>query len=451
MSSLLSAHALTEAAASASRDSHVAIQFEHSFQYNPSLGASRFRLPNGLRLVLMPDHRASVLAYQTWFKVGSRDEDPNATGMAHFLEHLMFKGTAKHPLGELDREMERRGAQTNAATWVDWTFYTQTLAATRDNLQTLIDFEADRMIGLQLDAKTFASELEVVKNERRMSVDNSPSGALSEAVYRTAYTVHPYRSPTIGSAAHLEAMQRERVEAFYKTFYAPNNAVVVAAGAIDVVETLTLLAQGYGKLEAQTLPVRAYPVEPRQIASRQFTRRDQVLTPIVVLAFHAPPQLSPDFAALEIVSEVLAVGDNARLYRRLVTDEGLASDVSAVLVPFADPGLYEVVVSGREEADPEAIVAAVQDELNKLAQGLTQSERQKAANGLELSLYDGLKDAEGCAEPLGHYEANYGDYSLMFTALGRYEGKTAEDLARVCREVFRVENRTVGITLKAGE
>ncbi|MEK7703326.1 MAG: insulinase family protein, partial [Myxococcota bacterium] len=168
--------AQSDAAGLAQAATQVSARFLDHHRYNDDLLAARFALANGLTIVLMVDRRAPVFAYQTWFRVGSRHEDPERTGLAHLFEHLMFKGTRTHPTGTFDREMERRGTQTNAATWVDWTFYTQSLAARGDNLETLAGFEADRMRNLVLDEKTFRSELEVVKNERRMSVEDSIGG-----------------------------------------------------------------------------------------------------------------------------------------------------------------------------------------------------------------------------------------------------------------------------------
>jgi zinc protease len=450
LTTLLDRAALEAAARTASRDVGTAVTLAGDFRYNADLMAARFRLANGLTILLLPDPRAQIFAYQTWFKVGSKHEDPNATGMAHFLEHLMFKGTARHPTGELDREMERRGSQTNAATWVDWTYYHEALATHADNLETVVDFEADRMTGLLIDLKTFESELEVVKNERRQSVDNSPGGALSESLYAAAFTAHGYRWPTIGTMAHLEVMSRDGIERFYRTYYAPNNATVVVAGAIDLTETLTLLARGYARLTPQPVPPKPDVREPPQTASRDVSIAKPVVAPIIAAAFHSPAQPERDFAVLELLSEVLVVGDNARLYRRLVTQEELASDVVGVLVPFAEPGLYEIVVNGRPEVKPADIVHAVQEELDALGGGLNDAEVRKARNGLELGLYDGLKDAEGIAEALGHYETNYGDFSMAFTGMDRWSTVDAASLARVAREVFRSTNRTVGLVLPQG-
>ena len=252
----------------ASRDSGRRVDLLSQHRYNESLSVGRFALENGLGMLVLSDDRAPVFAYQTWFGVGSKHEDPQRTGLAHLFEHLMFKGTRNHRPGEFDREMERRGTQTNAATWVDWTYYTETLAARGDNLATVIRFEADRMTELLIDEATFKSELEVVKNERRLSVEDSVSGLLSEKLYATAFTVHPYRWPTIGAMQHLEAARIDELVQFYRTHYAPNNATVVVAGAIDVAETLTLLARAYGPLSPQPLPKRDLPNEPGSLSTR---------------------------------------------------------------------------------------------------------------------------------------------------------------------------------------
>ena len=447
MTTPLDRSALEAAARTASQDTGAVVLPAGEFRYNADLMAARFRLANGLTILLLPDERAPIFAYQTWFKVGSRHEDPNATGMAHFLEHLMFKGTSRRASGEFDREMERRGSQVNAATWVDWTYYHETLAMHGDNLETVIDFEADRMTGLVIDIKTFESELEVVKNERRQTVDNSPSGALSEAIYAAAFTTHAYRWPTIGTMHHLEAMTRDGVERFYRTYYAPSNATVVVAGAIDLTETLAQVAHGYARLAPQRVSPPLATREPQQTESRDVQLQKPVIAPIIEVAFHAPAQRERDFAALELLSEVLVVGDNARLYRRLVTEEELASDVIGMLAPFADPGLYDIVVNGRPEAKPADIVRVLQEEVDALGRGLEDAEINKARNGLELGLYDGLKDAEGIADALGQYETNYGDFSMTFTGMDRWSKVETGSLARVARDVFRPTNRTVGLVL----
>ncbi|HET6343593.1 MAG TPA: pitrilysin family protein [Myxococcota bacterium] len=440
------------AAARVSRDG-VPVTLTGYHAFGPTLSAGRFALPNGLKIVLVPDHRAPIFAYQTWFKVGSKHEDPERTGIAHLFEHLMFKGTKRFATGTFDAEMERRGAQTNAATWVDWTYYMEALAARGDNLATVIDFEADRMTGLVLDRETFLSELEVVKNERRMSVEDSLSGLLGEQLLALAYTTHPYRWPTIGSMAHLEAASLTELERFYRAFYAPNNATVVLVGDVEPEAALRELVRGYGKLEAQAIDPRPWTPEPPQTAARERTVRRPMVAPQLVIGYHAPAQGTAPYAACEMLTEALVSGDTARLYERLVTREGLASEVGGFLSPFAEPGLFELHVTARPDADPRACLRVVQEELDALPRGLTKNELDKARNGLELSLIDTLKDVEGCAEALGHHETNFGDFGRAFAAGAQYAAVTPADLAATAASVFQVTNRSVviGVPAAAGE
>jgi zinc protease len=415
------------------------------------LTAARFRLDNGLTILLMPDDRAPVFAYQTWFKVGSKDENPERTGIAHLFEHLMFKGTKNRAAGELDREMEKRGSQTNAATWVDWTYYHEALAARGDNLATVVDFEVDRMVNLVLDEKTFRSELEVVKNERRLSVDDSVAGTLMEKLFELAYTAHSYRWPTIGAMQHLEASTIPELERFYKTFYAPNNAIVVVVGALDPGDTLALLAKRYGALAAQPVARTPRTPEPPQRERRRASLELPVVAPQLILGYHAPAQRDPSFPALEILADALTSGDSARLYRKLVVEEEVATEVDGFASPFAEPGLFELFITVRPDADPAAVVDTVQRELDRTAEGLAPRELNKAKNALELGWLDSLKDAEGCAEALGHYETNYGDFGLAFQGAARYAGVDAAELAGAAKSVFRADNCTEVVALPESE
>ncbi|MBT6175887.1 MAG: insulinase family protein [Deltaproteobacteria bacterium] len=428
----------------ASINSGFAVQLDQDYRYNSQLCAARFRLDNGLTIIFMPDRRAKLFAYQTWFRVGSRDENPTRTGLAHLFEHLMFKGTTTYPTGVFDREMEKLGTQTNAATWVDWTFYMQTLAARADNLQTIIDFEADRMVNLVVDEETFRSELEVVKNERRMVVDDSVGGTISEAVFKTVFQKHSYRWPTIGYMEHLDATSVDELRDFYRAFYAPNNATLVVAGDLDCEDFLTRVAKAYGPLKSQDVTRPSRLPEPEQTAPRNEVLHLEVSAPQVVMAFQAPAQSTDGFAACEILSEILVSGESSRLYRRLVIEEKIALDVSGYLAPFSDPGLFEIGVQGRPGSDPERIVEVVQEELERLgADGVLETECSKARNTLELSLLLGLKDADGCAEALGHFETNFGDFTLGFKAMGRWERVSNDAVVDVAREIFQVQKRSV--------
>ena len=439
------------AAQKATEKAGIPVNFEGSFMYREGLEAARFSLENGLTIIFMPDKRAPLFAYQTWFKVGSRDEDPERTGLAHLFEHLMFKGTSSHPTGELDRVMESLGSQTNAATWVDWTFYMETLATRPGNLQTVIDFESDRMTNLILDDETFRSELEVVKNERRLVVDDSPMGSMSEALFKTAFEEHSYRWPTIGYMEHLDAANIEELRSFYKRNYAPDNATVVVVGDLDAADLLAALAKGYGHIESQGVKRAVIDEEPPQASARRVELELEISAPHLLFGYKAPAQSDASYAALELLAEALVTGESSRLYRRLVIEEKMALDVHGYVAPFAHPGLFELSVQGRPGVDVESLVAIVEDELSRVSSGLTEAEWKKARNNLELGQFLSLKDAEGCAEALGHYQTNYGDYQLAFTSLERLGSVDDAMLSEVAQKVFSKNNQTLVVGVPQGE
>ena len=429
------------------RDTGHPVVYEDLAYFGEDFAAARFRLANGLGVVLAPDDRAPIFAYQTWFRVGSRDEDPGATGLAHLFEHLMFKGTGRHASGVFDREMERRGAQTNAATWVDWTYYTQALAARGDNLEAVIAFESDRMHNLKLDEATFRSELEVVKNERRLTVEDSVPGQLSEALMADAFTAHPYRWPTIGSMDHLQAMQIPLLAAFYRRFYAPNNATVVVVGDIEGAPLLRDLARAYGPLVAQ--PSRRQPptLEPAQAAPRYRAFAASTVAPQMLVGFRAVAQSGEDFPALEMLAEILAGGDTGRLYQKLVSQAALCTEVAANIHPFAEPGLFEVSLTLRPGVQPQAALELMQAEMDALAQGVQDWEVDKARHGLEIALYETLAEVEGCAEMLGHFETTQGDLRLAFGQAQRRAGLGVASLQQAAARTFVPSGRTTVVAL----
>jgi zinc protease len=395
------------------------------------LAAACFRLPNGLAVVLAPNDQA-VFAYQTWFSVGSRDEHPDATGIAHLLEHLMFKGTKAAPSGTFDRQLEARGADTNAATWVDWTCYTASLANQGDHLRTLVALEADRMQGTLFDAESFASELEVVRNERKQRVDDSISGTLSEALYKEAFARHPYGRPTIGWLQHLHALTLDQVRAFYADHYAPQRATVVIAGGFDPDEALASIAQAYGALGGGRARGDVAPSPPARASCTKLALESQA--PQLLVAYPIPAEAHPDHAALELVEDALTRGDSARLFHRLVIQDEVATSVDGSLTPFAGPGLLELAVSLRPGADVASCLRAIDEEVARVhGGGLSAFEFEKAQSGLELSLFDELEEPEGLAEILGHWQTNTGDFSRGFAAASRFSGVTAKDIERVAR------------------
>lgn len=290
--------------------------------------ASHFVLPNGLEVVVIPDHRTPVVTHMIWYKVGSADETPGKSGLAHFLEHLMFKGTARNPEGRFSQTLAAIGGQENAFTTSDYTAFFQRIA--KQYLPLVMDFEADRMTGLMLTDANVLPERDVVLEEFNMRVANSPEARIGEQVEAALYLNHPYGRPVIGWHQEIEKLTREDALAFYRRFYTPNNAVVVIAGDVTPEEVKPLAEKTYGKVERRSeVPPRIRPQEPTPVAVRQLTMEDpQVAQPSFQRSYLVPSSKTAkpgESEALDVLAQILGAGETSRLYRTLVVDEKLAT------------------------------------------------------------------------------------------------------------------------------
>ncbi len=418
------------------------IDLADEYRYNDALAVEKYVLPNGLTVLYLEDHNAPVFSYQTWFRVGSRHEKDGKTGIAHLFEHLMFKETKNTPEGVFDRTLEGMGARVNAATWLDWTFYYEDVPT--GNLETIVRLEADRMEHMILNTKQLEAEREVVINERRQRVDNDPSGKLSEVLWELAFEKHPYRNPTIGWMKDIEGLSLEDCIQFYKTYYAPNNAVLVVVGDVDRGELLRHVSKYYGQLQRQEIPAPEDVFEPRQTEAKRSEVRLQLGSDRLIVGYKAIAVTQPLSAALEILNEVLFEGDSARLQRALVTDGEIATGISAMVPPFRYPGLYEVSIDLRPGHKAEQAEEVLLAELKKVVEeGITEAELEKARNKLETRFYRQLETNNQKAHGLGFWETTADDYRLLFTIAERYRQITMDDVNAVAQEVLRPGNRTV--------
>jgi zinc protease len=292
---------------------------------------SDFTLDNGLEVVVIPDHRTPVATHMIWYRVGSADETPGKSGLAHFLEHLMFKGTAKSPPGKFAQTINEVGGQENAFTSNDYTAFYQRVP--REQLETVMAFEADRMTGLVLTDANVLPERDVVLEEQNQRVANDPAARLTEQVEAALYLNHPYGRPVIGWRHEIEALTREDALAFYRRFYTPNNAAVVIAGDVSAEEVGALAQKTYGKVARQSEPgPRLRPQEPEPVAMRQVTLADpRVAQPSLNRSYLVPSLTTAraDAEALDVLAHILGTGATSRLYRALVIDQGLAADAGA--------------------------------------------------------------------------------------------------------------------------
>jgi zinc protease len=419
-------------------------QLEAEAPIGRGVTAKRYRLANGLGLIAAIDKRAPIVALQTWFRVGSRHERPGATGMAHLFEHLMFGQTESLPPGEFDRLVERTGGESNAATWVDWTYYKLSLPA-RD-LALGVRLEAERMQHLVLEPTPVEAERDVVTNERRERVEDDVDGWLDEQLMAHAFTVHPYRWPTIGWMEDIRALALPEIRAFYRTWYAPNNATIVCVGDFDDEHLRDLIAQHYSHIPAAQLPAPAEQTEPVQLKERVIRAPKPIATDRLLVGYKAPGQDHPDWAALEIVSTLLAGCPSARLYRKLVIDQEAASSVDAQLTPFRDPSLLRLAVTTARGHGADEIVAAIDREIAGLVeQPPPPNEVEKAKALAETDFWSALADVDGKAEALGHYETALGDFRRLSAIAERLTAVTAADVARAVRTYLVPAHRTIVI------
>jgi zinc protease len=348
---------------------------------------SQFTLPNGLELVVIPDHRAPIVTHMIWYKVGAADETPGISGLAHFLEHLMFKGTAKHPIGQFSEVVARMGGQENAFTAQDYTGYYQRVPS--EKLETVMDFEADRMTGLQLTDKVVLPERDVILEEQNQRVANNPRARLGEQVDAALFLNHPYGKPVIGWRHEMEQLTRDDAIGFYRRFYAPNNAVVVVAGDVDAETAHRLALETYGKVARHNNIVpRHRPQEPPPVAVRSLTLADpRVEQPLMSRAYLVPSFTTGkrgESESLDVLAHILGAGSNSLLYRALVVDKHIAvaagASYDSTALDMAKFGVYGIPAPGTTLPQLEAAIDEVIAQA--IAKGVTAEELERAKTRL---------------------------------------------------------------------
>src|SRR5919109_1472200 len=324
------------------------------------LDIQEFHLDNGLELLLLEDHAVPLVTVQVWYRVGSRNERPGITGISHFLEHMMFKGTPKYGPGLYSQLIQRYGGTQNAFTSYDMTAYYSVLPAAR--LALALDLEADRMTNLLLDPNELKAEREVVKEERRLR-ENTPTGPMYEVLGALAYKAHPYHWPTIGWMTDIESITREELEAHYKSYYVPNNATVIIVGDVDTGQTMDAVRRHFGPIpQGPPLPpVR--PPEPPQLGEHRAEIPRPTALAALAIAYHTPAADHADALPLEVLSQILSQGQSSRLYRELVYQRQLATSISANADLRVDPGLFTIVSMVQAGKTPAEVEAAVYEQL----------------------------------------------------------------------------------------
>jgi zinc protease len=401
-------------------------------------------LPNGLKILLLEDHKAPVAVLQVWYRVGSRNERLGRTGLSHLLEHMMFKGTKKVGPEEYSKIIQRNGGNDNAFTSEDYTTYFATIAS--DRLPVVIGLESDRMHNLTFEDAQFTPELHVVMEERRLRTDNNPISALFEQISSVAYAAHPYQWPIIGWMNDLKQATRQDAMDYYHTYYTPGNAVVVCVGDFAAESLRGELEKAFAPLPAEDAPPPVRAVEPEQQGENRTVLKREAELPFVALAYHVPNLKSGDGYALEVLAAILAGGKSARLYQRVVYEKRLARDVGASYdLTSVNPGLFVVYGQPLPGKTAKAVETELLSQLESLKRtSVPQRELTKATNGLEAGFVMAQDSLFYQGMLLGQYEMA-GDWRAIDTYLPGVRAVSAEDIMRVASFYLTARNRTVGI------
>ena len=419
--------------------------------FNPTT----FTLKNGMQVVIVENHRVPVVSHMVWYRVGSADEGPGETGIAHFLEHLMFKGTKKRKPGEFSQIVARNGGQENAFTSTDYTAYFQTIAA--DRLEMVMEMEADRMTNLVITDKEVEPERLVVLEERRSRVDNNPGAILGEHINGALFLNHPYRNPVIGWEHDIKALDIKRILAFYKRWYAPNNAILVVAGAITAEQVRPLAKKYYGKIPAQPPVVRNRAKEPPQKAAREVVLRDKrVRQPSWRRSFLAPTLQWGDKThvyPLEVLSNILGSGASSRLYRRLVVENKTA--VSSGAYYSGDdrgPGRFVFYASPRGDVTMDALELAVEAEITDIIKnGITADEVLRAKERMVAEAVYARDSLSGGARALGAALASGLSVDDVESWPDNIAAVTAKQINEAAKALFDNNRSVTGLLLPAKE
>jgi zinc protease len=403
-----------------------------------------------MKVVFLEDHSTPIVHLQIWYHVGSKNERPGRTGFAHFFEHMMFKGSKNVEAEGHPSYISSVGGQSNAFTNEDATVFWETVPS--QYLPLILWLEADRMASLKIDEKAFKNEREVVKEERRMRIENQPYGRLQEIIADQTFVAHPYKHPVIGSMKDLDAASVDDVREFFRTYYVPNNATAVLVGDFDSKEALALVSLYLGRVPASDKPVpRDIPKEPPQTKEKRVTLNDEWPLPAVIVAYHITFDGNPDSYPLHIASKILSDGQSSRIYRQLVYEKGIALAAFGGGNIIEDPNLFFAVAIVQPGHTTEEATTALVAELDKLRDApVSAAELQQAKNQFARDYILGRESNQSKAEQLGHAVVIHNDIKTADDEFEIFQNLTVADVQRVAKTYFTPENRTVITILPKG-
>jgi len=409
----------------------------------PQIQYEEYDLKNGLHVILHEDHTTPIVGVSVMYHVGSKNEDSTRTGFAHFFEHLLFEGTENIKRGEFFKYIENAGGKNNANTSKDRTFYYEVLPS--NQLELGLWLESERMLHAVIDQEGIDTQREVVKEEKRLRVDNQPYGSWLGEISKRAYKIHPYRWQPIGSMEHLNAAKKEEFLAFYKTYYVPNNAVLSIAGDFDTKALKKQIKAYFGEIPKGKNEIpKVTVVEPPLQKEIRDTIYDDIQLPGIMQAYRIPAQGTKDFYALEMLSMLLSEGESSRLNKKCVQESEKAMYAFSFPYPTEHPGLFLIMAIVNGETPPQDLENEIQGEIDRVKTELiSDKEYQKLRNSIESNFVYNFNSMIGIAENLANYHMYYGDANLINKELDRYLSVTKEDIKRVANQYLNTNNRVI--------
>lgn len=402
-----------------------------------------FTLENGLHVILQQDNSLPLIAINIMYHVGSKNENPQRTGFAHFFEHLMFEGTKHIPRGEFDKYVERAGGTLNAGTSFDYTTYYLLLPS--NELELGLWLESERLLHPVIDSTGIATQKSVVIEEKKQTQDNRPYGRILYETLKRAYTQHPYQWVVIGDENHIRDAEDHEFEEFHQMFYVPQNAVLVIAGDIQKAEARKVVEKYFADIPAGIKEIyRPEPSEPVKNSEVRDVVYDNVQLPAIIQAYHIPSQGDDDYYAVEMLGNLLSQGQSSRLYKSMVDEQQLAISVSAIPLGLEHPGLFINLAIPNMGIEPEALEEALDKEIEKVRNELiSEAEMQKIKNQFENRIINRNTTIASRALNLANYYTFFRDANLINTEIEKYMAVTREDIQRVAQKYFNKENRVV--------
>lgn len=402
-----------------------------------------YDLDNGLHVILHQDNSTPIVAVSIMYHVGSKNEDPERTGFAHFFEHLMFEGSENIPRGDFFKIVQSNGGALNANTSFDRTFYFEVLPS--NQLKLGLWLESERLLHLKIDSIGVETQRKVVKEERSQRYDNQPYGSLLEELFKRAYKVYPYSWTPIGSVQYIDQANLDEFLDFYKTYYVPQNATLSIAGDIDIEQTKEWIDLYFSDIPKGTKEInRPTVVEPPMTEEIRDTVYDNIQLPAVIQSYRIPAQGTEDYYAINMLTTLLSGGQSSRIYKALVDEKQLA--LQAASIPLALEGEGQFITFGLANAgvDPKDVEEAMDEEINKVKNELiSDREFEKLRNQIESRFVQSNSTVRGIAESLANYHVYFGDANLINTELERYMDVTKEDIKRVANEYLNPNQRVV--------